>query len=373
MEVLKDFENADTISIDTLALEEMLQEERAKEISQLNLLSKKVCYLHTSLLYYRNPKSKMGSACYEAWRTLVKWAGGSPNTWKDLGYALGIVQADLDYITNAVKEDPADVVLKVFMQNEKATLDKILDAFVKMKRYDILKALEDPLSDLAQFFHKDDSGYHSNNTKEIISYTKDFPVDLPPALNKKYVLRSKDPNRPKQPVMKPQPKKDDESEKSDGPTLFLSYAEDGIATAYNIKYYISNWTDILGVKVITLNDRREEVFQNPEKFIREYFEKADFVVPIVTAGYIQEIRSHNPTMPSTSDNLDCKYVNFIYNLIINHYIHASGCMNMKVRSVLPQDSVNVLRDITMYPDLMPWTFENDFDEQFKAFLNKDYS
>lgn len=38
----------------------------------------------------------MGATCYEAWKTLVKKVGGSPNTWKDLGYTLGIKQEDLD-------------------------------------------------------------------------------------------------------------------------------------------------------------------------------------------------------------------------------------------------------------------------------------
>ncbi|KAI5644230.1 death domain-containing protein [Phthorimaea operculella] len=369
MEALKDFENADTISIDTLALEETLQEERAKEIAELKMLGKKVWYLHTSLLYYRNPATKTGKVCFQVWQTLVKKVGGSPNTWKELGHALGIAKTDLDYIGNTVKEDRADVILKIFLHNENATIDKIIEAFLKMERYDIIKEIEEPLLELSQCFDKDDSGYQSNSSKKIISYTKNLPNDLPAALSKKYVLHKKDPDPPSKQIKLP-PKRE-EKVKSDEIILFLSYAEDGIETAYNIKYYVENWTDFPGVKVVTLNDRREEVFQNPEKFIRDYFEKAEFVVPILTAGYLQEIRSCNPTLPSTSDNLDCKYVNFIYNLIINQYIHASGCMNLKVRSVLPQNSVHVARDISLYPDLMPWTFENDFDEQFKAFLRSN--
>lgn len=72
-----------------------MQEEREKEISELKTLSKKVCFLHTSLLYYRK-QTKTGAICYEAWKTLVKKVGGSLNTWKDLGYALDISQDDLD-------------------------------------------------------------------------------------------------------------------------------------------------------------------------------------------------------------------------------------------------------------------------------------
>lgn len=99
--------------------------------------------------------------------------------------------------------------------------------------------------------------------------------------------------------------------------------------------------------------------------------QADFIVPIITSGYLNSINPLSPHEPSTDDNLDYKYVNFIYNLIINYYIHATGCLNKKVRSVLPYGAnVKVLREITMYPDLMPYTYESNFSEHFKVFLNK---
>ncbi|XP_047533065.1 uncharacterized protein LOC125068101 [Vanessa atalanta] len=374
MDLLKDYENADTISIDTLALEEILQEEREREILELKTLSKKVCYLHTSLLYYRNVKTKTGTTCYEAWKTLVKKVGGSLNTWKDLGYALGISQDDLDYISNSVKEDPADIVIKVFMQNDTATLDKILDALVKMKRYDILKAVQEPFCNLAQCFNKEDSGYHSTSktsgTREIISFTKNLKNDLPPALNKKFIAKDKD-QKPKKPSLRPSTNTESVKIENDHPILFLTYTEDGLDTAINIQQYVSEW-DEMDVEILTLNSRREEVYQNPETFIREYFEKADFIVPIITTGYLNRIKSHSPQVPSTNDNLDYKYVNYIYNLIINHYIYVTGCLNEKVRSVLPCNaSVDVLTKISMYPDLMPWTYETNFDDNFKAFLKKD--
>lgn len=74
----------------------MVLQDRAKEITQLHSLSKKVSFLHTDLLYYRHPKSAMGTACYNAWKILVKKVGGTPNGWRELGYSLGIEQEDLD-------------------------------------------------------------------------------------------------------------------------------------------------------------------------------------------------------------------------------------------------------------------------------------
>ncbi|XP_063536149.1 uncharacterized protein LOC134745939 [Cydia strobilella] len=367
MEVLKDYDNADTISIDTLALEELLEEERARELADLNSLSKKVCHLHTSLLYYRNSKSKMGAASYETWRTLVKKVGGTPDGWRDLGYILGIPQDDLDYISNSMKyePDPTNVVLKVFMQDEDSTLDKIIDAFLKLKRYDILKALEQSLLDLTQCFNdkQEDSGYHSNSKnvhREIISYMKNLVNDLPPALS-----RNKDYNQPN-PVPRIPLNPVDINVQKDGPVLFLTYAEDGLRTACNIQQLVAGWDS--EVTVVMLNDRRDEVYQNPERFIREYVEKADYVVPILTTGYLSAIRTHNTSAPSTNGNLDHKYVNYVYNLITGQYIYADGCLNKKVRSVLPEGVFVPWMLISSYPVLKPWTCEADFDKQFKSFL-----
>lgn len=90
------YDNADTASIDTLTLETIVLQTRAKEISQLEALSKKVYYLHTDLLYYRKANSELGASCYEAWKVLMKKVGGTANGWRDLGYALGVSQDDLD-------------------------------------------------------------------------------------------------------------------------------------------------------------------------------------------------------------------------------------------------------------------------------------
>ncbi|GBP61326.1 hypothetical protein EVAR_53241_1 [Eumeta japonica] len=258
----------------------------------------------------------MGSLCYEAWKTLIKRVGGAPKTWRDLGHFLEISVDDLDYIENSVKEDPTDIVLKIFRQNENATLDKVLDAFVKMKRYDILKALESPLTQLASFFYKEesksDTGYHSSSKERLkhpIVNLKNIPNDLPPVLRSKYNLifdeKPKEPVQPKAPS--PQNNYKDKIEKK-GPILFLTFAEDGLETALNIKNKINNWSEEFAqISVITLNDQKDDVLQNPEIYIRDYFEKADFVVPIVTVEYMNRIKSHSRNIPNTTDNLDFKY------------------------------------------------------------------
>lgn len=121
--------------------------------------------------------------------------------------------------------------------------------------------------------HKEDSGYHSasksDGTREIVTFTKNLKIDLPPALNKNYVNKDRDQN-PNQ-SLRPPIKTEKEKKENEHPILFLTYTEDGIDTAINIQHYVNNWED--PVEILTLSSRREEIFQNPEKFIREYFEK----------------------------------------------------------------------------------------------------
>lgn len=174
-----------------------------------------------------------------------------------------------------VKDDQTDMVLKVFRQGEKATVDKIIDAFVKLQRYDILKSLEDPLCNIAQYFNRDDSGYQSsekNSGQREIVRLKNLANDLPPALNKNIVIKQKDPDKSKAPSIKPATNMK-QPVTNDTPILFLTFAQDGLPTAINIQEYVDGWTVIEGVKVVTLNSRKDEIYQNPEKFIREYFEK----------------------------------------------------------------------------------------------------
>lgn len=165
------------------------------------------------------------------------------------------------------------------MQNENATIDRIVDALWDMKRYDILKAIEGPLCNLAQCFNKDDSGFHSSSknseSREIVSFTKNLNNDLPLALKKKFA-KNED-KKPSQPSLRPPPKTESEKSIEDTIMLFLTYTEDGLDTALNIQQYVENW-DSPKVTVLTLNDKREEVYQNPEKFIRENFEKVIYLL-----------------------------------------------------------------------------------------------
>lgn len=158
------------------------------------------------------------------------------------------------------------------MQSESATLNKILDALIKMKRYDILKAVEEPFCKLAECFTKDDSGYQSysdTSEREITSLANSIVNDLPPALSQKYVMNADK----QQPSLKLSTKVDAIEDDTVKPTLFLTYTEDGFDTAINIQQYVNNWEDFPDITILTLNAKREEVVQNPEKFIRENFEK----------------------------------------------------------------------------------------------------
>lgn len=189
------------------------------------------------------------------------------------------------YIDNSVKDDPTDVVLRVFLQSDDATLDKVVNAFVKMNRYDILKAIENPLTDLAQYFNRDDNksdtGYHSESSekRQIISWDN-IQNDLPPVLKSKnaIILDEKQQQKPRQPNKVP-PLIVQKKVKNDTPILLLTFAEDGEETAIRIRNKINSWPeDLPSLSVILLNEKKEDVVQNPESFIREYFDKVLFLL-----------------------------------------------------------------------------------------------
>lgn len=191
------------------------------------------------------------------------------------------------------------------MQSEDATLDKVINAFIKMERYDILKSIEDPLLDLAHFFNKEDSksdtGYHSGpkqeENKQIISLT-DIPNDLPPVLRSKNSILDEKPPEQNKPEEK-KPRKVQKKVKNDTPVLLLTFAEDGQEAALNIQNRINEWPeDFPTVTVLTLNDNKEDVLQNPECFIRQYFEKV-----ITTISFSYGSRNHvaTPGYPGKPD------------------------------------------------------------------------
>nr|XP_021188269.2 uncharacterized protein LOC110374743 [Helicoverpa armigera] len=153
MEIPNDYEDVDTVSIDdTLALEEMAKQERAKEMEELHSLCEKAQSLSADVLYCRCSRIRFGVACYDLWKTLTQEVGGTPNGWRDLGHCLNIPEDKLNEIMNSEQEDLVDMVIKVYKRTHNASLGKILDALITMKRYDILNSIVVPLRVITRYF-----------------------------------------------------------------------------------------------------------------------------------------------------------------------------------------------------------------------------
>ena len=174
--------------------------------------------------------------------------------------------------------DPADIVFKLYMQDEQATINNIVEKLAEMERFDILSRSQKQLLKLSKAFMVVDSGYQSNSSddKQVISYTKCLLKGLPPALCKKFVHRDKkDPNKPSKQKLRPSVPID-RVNSGDNMTLFITYTEDGQLTSSSIKYYVDSWIDMPNVQVVTLNDSKNEMCENPEQFVRNCFEKVIF-------------------------------------------------------------------------------------------------
>lgn len=94
-------------------------------------------------------------------------------------------------------------------------------------------------------------------------------------------------------------------------------------------------------------------------------------MPIITEGYMEAIKSPTALCSSSTNNIDCTYARFIYTLMSSHYINGTGCINKKIRSIMPQ-SVNkkVLGELYKYPHLQVWMSENEIDKFLITYFKK---
>lgn len=88
-------------------------------------------------------------------------------------------------------------------------------------------------------------------------------------------------------------------------------------------------------------------------------------MPILTNGYMNIIKEPRQQCPSFIDNVDCVYARFLYTLMSTDYINGSGCLNRKVRAVVPKGST-VPSDLHLFTMFVTWSHQRDIDKLIKS-------
>lgn len=182
----------------------------------------------------------------------------------------------LQYIDNSLKTPPTENVLQMFVQNDEATFDKIIQALFRMKRLDVIEEIYTPLSQMvdeiiSNYNNETDQGYYSNSSKE-----KDFLLIKPLHIVNTLPEILKLPNenngsfKPNDKIIS-QPSLSLPSLKK--PAILITYFDDGKVAAEEILNEIRNMPLEYPVNALCLEDEKLLILSNPEQYIRHFYQE----------------------------------------------------------------------------------------------------
>lgn len=115
--------------------------------------------------------------------------------------------------------------------------------------------------------------------------------------------------------------------------IMLTFAPDCNHIARMVAYELRKpRNQIIGV--IILEEHNTKVNADPENFIRDCFNQSNYIMPILSIGYLDTISTNTPIYSSAVENLDNVYVKYIHKLISNSYMR-NGCCNKNIRGLVP--------------------------------------
>lgn len=127
--------------------------------------------------------------------------------------------------------------------------------------------------------------------------------------------------------------------------ILLVFAKDGVTHADHIvtgmiNFYHEDFPNIQ-VDFFRLNEVElwNALLLNPEGCLMKWIDEMEFVMPILTPDYIQDL--HNPTIPGPPAPASAMINKYVYTLLRSEFV-ANGCQNMKVRPAMPKQYLDQL-------------------------------
>ncbi|KAH0555565.1 hypothetical protein KQX54_020147 [Cotesia glomerata] len=110
----------------------------------------------------------------------------------------------------------------------------------------------------------------------------------------------------------------------------LTFTKDGEDISKNICRIFREQNPKIGVLI--LQEQEKFVYSRVEEFIDDCFKQVNYIIPILTTGYINHINNLTNTDDEESlfNNLDHKYVKYLYSLMCFEYCK-NNCHNNRIR------------------------------------------
>lgn len=305
--------------------------------------------IHAAYLFEHVGKATLQKLCLLLSSTAT---GKIYDGWQEFAGHMGLTMEQIRCIDYDFKglQDPTYYVLLTYAQSPEATIDKILNALHRMQRFDIINQIKDYVHNLVSIALQ-----HVSDGSEIVQpgHIPRAPLVLSPILT----IECKTGMKESESMYTPQDNQK-KHEQTCGCIVMLTFADDGLSTAKCITKIFRSKQPRIGVLI--LQEQEKHVYSKAEEFIDDCFKQVDYIIPILTRGYIEKINNPVKTYEQMHNNLDTKYLKYIYSLLRYEYIR-NQCCNNRVRCIVPDKDVYTIVRASLHPTLQAWFRESDID------------
>lgn len=317
-------------------------------------LQKVSSQIHASFIFEKEGKPILQKLCL----LLSSTASGKIYAdWQDFAAQLGLLQEQIRCIDHDFKglEDPTYYVLLAYVQSPEATIEKILTALVKLERFDIINRMKESVTDFIGKLITDETTDHNLEIMRPKVIPR-APLVLSPML--KITLSPNEiGNKSSSTVHRTQDFKRTRNNKTTyGSIVMLTFAKNGEQTALDITKQFRSMEPKIGV--ILLKEQEKYVYSRGVEFVDDCFKQVNYIIPILTKDYVQQISSPTNLYNEENSTLDTKYLKYVFSLLRYEYIN-QDCCNSRVRCILPESETQNINKFDLHPTLQAWFKESD--------------
>ncbi|XP_057376689.1 uncharacterized protein LOC130697912 [Daphnia carinata] len=288
---------------------------------------------------------------WEILHVIARFVDGTPvganGDWKHLAGLLGLDIHDIIRIENFSTIKGATLeILSQFALKTNASVSELLKALLTMERQDILLAISSKLEVLLNTSAT--SNHQNTSTPEQLgtlpsNQLTDTDSEMDSGMEVS-ITGEGDPENLKSVPLRTSiisvanHKASDDTNSCDKKklmkTVLLTFTQDGYDLAKNVAFQIRSLN--LGIGVLILEENRDELEFCSESIYR-WYQEVDYVIPIITKGYLWEIA---PRTAGTNEDsgqteptcLDARYARLIYVMMLEEY-QRNCCLNYRVRPI----------------------------------------
>lgn len=305
--------------------------------------------IHAAYLFEHIGKATLQKLCLLLSSTAT---GKIYDGWQEFAAHMGLTMEQIHCIDYDFKglQDPTYYVLLSYVQSPEATMNKIFIALQKMQRLDIINQIKDYIYDLIGTVLQ----CAKSEGSEIIQpgYLPRAPLVLSPILT----IETK--TKENELKCQSQDTQQKDIKQKYGCIVMLTFTNDGLSTAESITKIFRSKQPRIGVLI--LQEQKKDVYSRAEEFVDDCFKQVDYIIPILTRGYIERINNLGKTYEEIHNNLDEKYLKYIYSLLRYEYLK-NQCCNNRVRCIVPDKDVYIVVRANLHPTLQAWFRESDIE------------